>query len=491
MQATSRAAWAAIAACAGCGRGESDVEPSGRERVIDGVGDVEFLAAGDIALSDLAQKRATELERAWAPRWPYRDVADRVRRASVSIASLDGVLSDRGARMRERSGTRAPGKWAEGVARAGFDVVSLAGDHVLDWGPEAAADTARSLRAWGVTPIGLRSRAARHQEAQIVRVHGMRIAFLAYTGVFPRAYRGQLPGPFPAVERHVAADAARARARSDAVVVSLHFGREWDVLPTDSQRRLADAALQGGATIVVGHHPRVLQPLEVDLARGRATAFSLGALVADGWPAPLAVRARRGALLAVRFSRRTLVEARLEPITHTPAGRPALGGDVDVASLSAPTAAADRGESRDDLLARLRDATVARGTSACGKFRDRPPAGEPLHEHFACGAPAHAVGRAAIFSGGSWREGVAAVVEPGAPVTIAWPDTLMSDAVVGWAGIDDDRGPESARESVRRFLNAPSKDQLIFTRNATEAINLVAQSFGSLVINEGDEIVLS
>ncbi len=50
---------------------------------------------------------------------------------------------------------------------------------------------------------------------------------------------------------------------------------------------------------------------------------------------------------------------------------------------------------------------------------------------------------------------------------------------------------EDARESVRRFLNAPSKDQIIFTRNATEAINLVAQSYGGMVIGEGDEIVLS
>ena len=50
---------------------------------------------------------------------------------------------------------------------------------------------------------------------------------------------------------------------------------------------------------------------------------------------------------------------------------------------------------------------------------------------------------------------------------------------------------EDARESVRRFLNAPSKDQIVFTRNATEAINLVAQSFGGLEIGEGDEIVLS
>src|SRR5689334_13683297 len=43
---------------------------------------------------------------------------------------------------------------------------------------------------------------------------------------------------------------------------------------------------------------------------------------------------------------------------------------------------------------------------------------------------------------------------------------------------------EDARESVRRFLNAPAADQIIFTRNATEAINLVAQSFGGMVLGE-------
>jgi cysteine desulfurase / selenocysteine lyase len=50
---------------------------------------------------------------------------------------------------------------------------------------------------------------------------------------------------------------------------------------------------------------------------------------------------------------------------------------------------------------------------------------------------------------------------------------------------------EDGRESVRRYLNAPSKDQIIFTRNATDAINLVASSYGGLVLGEGDEIILS
>jgi len=50
---------------------------------------------------------------------------------------------------------------------------------------------------------------------------------------------------------------------------------------------------------------------------------------------------------------------------------------------------------------------------------------------------------------------------------------------------------EDAREAVRKFLNAPSVDEIIFTRNATEAINLVASSFGGMVLGEGDEVVLS
>ena len=50
---------------------------------------------------------------------------------------------------------------------------------------------------------------------------------------------------------------------------------------------------------------------------------------------------------------------------------------------------------------------------------------------------------------------------------------------------------EDARETVRRFLNAPSTEEIIFTRNVTEGINLVAQSFGGMRIKEGDEIVLS
>jgi cysteine desulfurase/selenocysteine lyase len=50
---------------------------------------------------------------------------------------------------------------------------------------------------------------------------------------------------------------------------------------------------------------------------------------------------------------------------------------------------------------------------------------------------------------------------------------------------------ENARETVRRFLNAGQASEIIFTRNATEAINLVAQSFGGMVLGEGDEIVLS
>src|SRR5690606_34490765 len=50
---------------------------------------------------------------------------------------------------------------------------------------------------------------------------------------------------------------------------------------------------------------------------------------------------------------------------------------------------------------------------------------------------------------------------------------------------------EGARDRAARFLNAPAREEVVFTRNATEAINLVAQSFGGLHLGEGDEIVLT
>ncbi|HSG95660.1 MAG TPA: aminotransferase class V-fold PLP-dependent enzyme, partial [Afifellaceae bacterium] len=50
---------------------------------------------------------------------------------------------------------------------------------------------------------------------------------------------------------------------------------------------------------------------------------------------------------------------------------------------------------------------------------------------------------------------------------------------------------EEARQTVRAFINAPSEEEIIFTRSSTEGLNLVAQSFGGMVIGEGDEIVLS
>ena len=50
---------------------------------------------------------------------------------------------------------------------------------------------------------------------------------------------------------------------------------------------------------------------------------------------------------------------------------------------------------------------------------------------------------------------------------------------------------EAARETVRRFLNAPSVDNVIFTRSSTEALNLVAHSYGGMVLEEGDEVIIS
>jgi poly-gamma-glutamate synthesis protein (capsule biosynthesis protein) len=75
----------------------------------------------------------------------------------------------------------------------------------------------------------------------------------------------------------IASDVAAARRKSDVVVVMLHYGREYRPSPVKSQRRLARAAIDAGAALVIGHHPHVLQGYEP--RSSTLIAYSLGNFV--------------------------------------------------------------------------------------------------------------------------------------------------------------------------------------------------------------------
>lgn len=162
------------------------------------------------------------------------------------------------------------------LQHAGFDLLGLANNHSLDNGGAGLAETAVRLRQAGLTPFGLREAGQITPEIRIA--NDIRLAFLAFNAVpDPGGASDPSLGMWDAQSGPAAIAAAKAAA--DAVIVSVHWGLEYETRPSPAQELLAQEMLAAGADLVVGHHPHVVQPMVV--TRGGLVAYSLGNFVFD------------------------------------------------------------------------------------------------------------------------------------------------------------------------------------------------------------------
>ena len=217
---------------------------------------------------------------AYGPRYPWLDVAPLLRRADIATANLEGAVSTRGRPVGKEYHFRGPPSALAAAARvAGLDVVSIANNHTVDFGRAAFLDTIRYARRFGVATAGGGADLEAARRPTILERGGLRIAFLAYSDVRPSGFDAgpARAGAAPAFPSLVASDVAAARARADVTVVWFHWGVERRFAPTARQRSLARVALRAGATVVLGAHPHVLQP--ISRSGRRLVAWSLGNFV--------------------------------------------------------------------------------------------------------------------------------------------------------------------------------------------------------------------
>ena len=237
---------------------------------------VVLAAAGDVNLGD----RTALAIAAHGTGYPWTGVGDVLRDADLAIANLECAVS--------RGGVPVPGKEytfrgrpaaLPAVARAGIDVLSLANNHSADYGQGALLDTIRHARSAGLATVGAGADLAAARRPARIELGGLRIAILGYSDVRPLGFDAGLgrPGVTPAFAELIDPDIRRARRTADLVIVYFHWGTELATTPNSRQKRLADLAFRAGATIVLGAHPHVLQP--VQRGGSKLIAWSLGNFV--------------------------------------------------------------------------------------------------------------------------------------------------------------------------------------------------------------------
>jgi len=227
-------------------------------------------------------------------------IAPALRSADLAIAHLEVPHTRRGSEL--KGDVPAPGADPDNLdalERAGVSLVSLAGNHIADCGPQGIADTLDRLDALGIAHTGAGMNLAAASRPAFIERCGQRVCLLSYNCVGPeiawadadRAGCNFLrmetrdgkpitpPSPLVAPTAEALArlrsDIAAARPGADLLVVALHKG----IVHTPAklapyERPLAEAALDAGADIVVGHHAHIVRGVE--LRKGQPLFHGLG-----------------------------------------------------------------------------------------------------------------------------------------------------------------------------------------------------------------------
>ncbi len=189
--------------------------------------------------------------------------ADFVKNADIAFGNLEGPLSDKGKNLGNLYSFRMYQIAVYSLKEAGFDVLSLANNHIGDWGKEAFEDTVSALKNEDIIPLG--------PELSIIEKNKIKIGFLAFSDVGPDWIRVS--------DKDFENIIKNASKETDILIISLHFGEEYQNKHNQRQEELGHLAIDSGAKIVIGHHPHVIQDIET--YKNGIIAYSLGNFIFD------------------------------------------------------------------------------------------------------------------------------------------------------------------------------------------------------------------
>ena len=223
---------------------------------------IRISAVGDIMLGGTAEPVLEEL----SYNHPFKQVKQLFNGSHIVIGNLEGPLtnSDKPYINKTYLFKTPPEKVAPALKQAGFTMINLANNHIMDFGITGLKDTMQALEANHMQYVGAGLNLSQARAGKITETMGQKIGFLSYSLTFPKSFWADKhkPGTAFGHEHQIKQDIRRMRLLSDIVIVSFHWGNEKSTELREYQPLLAHAAIDEGAAMVIGHHPHILQAVE-------------------------------------------------------------------------------------------------------------------------------------------------------------------------------------------------------------------------------------
>lgn len=195
----------------------------------------------------------------------YDDIKDYTSSADITIGSLETTFAGEDRGYSNYPVFNSPDSLATGLKDIGVDVISLAGNHALDYGYSGICRTIDVLDNVGISHLGTYKSAEDQDKILIKDVKGVKIAFINYTyGTNGIPVPSDKPYCLNLIDKDlISKQIKQAKEQNvDMIVACMHWGTEYKTSANDEQKELADFLFKSGVDIILGNHPHVIEPME-------------------------------------------------------------------------------------------------------------------------------------------------------------------------------------------------------------------------------------
>lgn len=272
-----------------------------------------LIFAGDVMLDRGVRE---QILAAHDPALPFRKIAPLLAGSDIAFVNLESPFSNQGKYHKGGLIFHAGPEMIGGLELAHIAIASTANNHARDCGPRGVEFTVAWLRKHRIEPLGSSESSEKTHRGVVLERNGVRFGFLGYT-------YDQQNGNWRDIDQRIAladpaklcTDVAELRKRADVVIVSMHHGIEYAAKPSKAQIAFAHAAIDAGATLVIGHHPHVVQSEEN--YHGGFVFYSLGNFVFDQYQREATQHAE---VVQISFLGVRVLATHVMPVRITPSG---------------------------------------------------------------------------------------------------------------------------------------------------------------------------
>jgi len=187
----------------------------------------------------------------------FKNVSDIFKNDDITIANLETTFTDADVKAEKEFTFKAPPDYAKVLTSASIEGVNLANNHIRDYMAKGLSDTKQSLQSEGINFFG-------EGEKWVTEVKGIKFGFLGYTGFY---YDNNFL-------KNLKKDIQNLKNQGCLVIINFHWGEEGLNKANNTQKYLAHYSIDNGADLIIGHHPHVIQGLEI--YKDKPIAYSLG-----------------------------------------------------------------------------------------------------------------------------------------------------------------------------------------------------------------------